>query len=307
MLELIPTPLLGATLILLLSIFAWWLIVERVFNAPSAKRSKSKHHNGSPQTSSSQPETSKLNGSTGSGQTAQAIDAPVMASQAGGVASPASSKEIKTAVTGSAVSALATTHAQHAVKSSRETNQQTPQANKNVPATTPKYQTAAKAKRPAAGSEASLQIPVATTTSAATSTTGNVHSISVAANSAEKQKNKSKPKNETHAPIAFKPPQENTAEGRQTPIEKVMEQQSLARTPITDRDTSQSEVEKKVDEDATLRAKLAASEQRIKTLQSTLNNLQNTLPVMTTPLTAIPQHSRPSLSSKVRVLDSPKA
>ena len=280
---------------------------------------------------SSQPEASKPNSSTGSGQTPQTIDTPVMANQSGGVAATVRSKELKTAGTVSAVSAQPITEALSTTQQTRPQTQpdqnqkhlrtadqrndnsvQQPatsdQTNNKPAATTPKYQTAAKARRPASGSEASLQIPVETTTSGATSTTGNVHSISVAANSAEKLKNKSKPKSETRAPIAFKLPQENTAEARQTPIEKAMKNQSFARTPHTERDTGQSEAAKTVDEDATLRAQLAASEQRIKMLQSTLNNLQNTLPVMATPLTAVPQpHTRPSLASKVRVLDSPKA
>lgn len=361
MLELHPTPLLGATLLLLLSIGTWWLIVEWVFSAPPEKRSKSEHQLESSTTANSPPDTSKPNNgyhysqtveTAHSHRTGQIPDTKTQDAQektgfnkSDITASVTSTEDIKAVAASSDTgSGNRQTNSQRTMsgaqsrstsKSSHKTHQrsaeqrsvnsvkqlaaisanaqannqatkQAPVKAEKSPATTqPKYQTAAKAKRPAEGSEASLQIPVTTATSSAYSTTRNVHSISVAANSAKNQRSKAKLKKETCAPIAVELHQENISGSKQTPIEKIMEQQSLTRTSLAEQDCGQSEAPKTVDDDATLRAQLAASEQRIKTLQSTLSNLQNTLPVMATPLTAIPQpHTRPSLSSKVRVLDS---
>ena len=68
-----------------------------------------------------------------------------------------------------------------------------------------------------------------------------------------------------------------------------------------------AEVSAAANADAVLRAQLAASEDRIKRLQSTLNNLQhNTAPSAHTETTAV-THNRPTLLSKVRILDHPKS
>ncbi len=62
-----------------------------------------------------------------------------------------------------------------------------------------------------------------------------------------------------------------------------------------------------VDGDAALRAQLASSERLIKSLQSTLNSVQNDPSDITSTATQKPrQHNRPSLLSKVRVLDHPR-
>ncbi len=61
------------------------------------------------------------------------------------------------------------------------------------------------------------------------------------------------------------------------------------------------------DPDGSLRAQLACSERRIQTLQSTLNKMQSQLPEVTAPVKRASTHNRPTLLSKVRVLDHPRA
>ena len=137
----------------------------------------------------------------------------------------------------------------------------------------------------------------------------------------------------------------NSGQRRQSPIERAVAQRtgehntvardvasiSKAHSPNADTDTSADKPDAATSNpqdpvnaqevntphaDTTLRAQLARSEQRIKSLQSTLNNLQQNLPQTAvhnsaatdaqTDSQAARGHTRPALISKVRVLDAPR-
>lgn len=179
----------------------------------------------------------------------------------------------------------------------------------------PKYQTAAKARHPSSRSEASLQIPTP------------VSKSSQAINSSPQDRNPT-------APIPFNKNRNlPDAKRRQSSIEVAVAQQLTETTkPVNDVDTASSNTDDKktqpsaakltaaskteapvaaipaADSDASLRAKLVTSERQIKSLQSALNNAQQNFPALQTLAAHPPQTSnRPTLMSKVRVLDSPKA
>lgn len=242
-----------------------------------------------------------------------------------------------------------------------------------------KYQTAAKAGRPSAGGEVSLQIPTDTlfkptdSTSAAVGTDtkqrtsrstnqpnkqsnnqpnnsvankpvdhnspnlstspnnktaaesalgNNVHSIKVAASNSAVQRNKASTNSSTSAPVTDQELAKKATGHKQSPIEIVVAQKvsdkstdnNQSNTTTKHDDSALQAATETIDsnktgtcDNAALRARLAASERRILNLQSTINTLQSQ-PAMAAPAALSPQrHSRPTLLSKVRVLDNPRA
>lgn len=231
-----------------------------------------------------------------------------------------------------------------------------------------KYQTAAKAGRPSAGGEVSLQIPTDAliktsespsaapgtdtkqrtspsdnsvtdkpadrnspnlntlpdnTVKAESALRNNIHSIKVATTNTAALRNKASNNLSTSAPVSLKDPARDATQRKQSSIEIVVAQQ-VSTKPTADNQLDNSTTVKQhnnalqaipdttdsnkseIGDNAALRARLAASEQRILNLQSTINNLQ-TQPVIAAHVAKSPQpHNRPALLSKVRVLDNPR-
>ena len=185
-------------------------------------------------------------------------------------------------------------------------------------------------------------------TAAKNSSVQNVDAVTVAATHKTQPSHSAKLKSVPNSPVALHPaagPVKNTDtskgkwnQRKQSPIERAMSQQinenelktaqdsaGISQTNLADATDpekpasaeSQSEElpagakQQAAPEDTALRAQLANSEKRIKSLQSTLNNLQQnqSQSAAQTPNQATSQnvpHNRPGLLSKVRILDAPR-
>lgn len=181
--------------------------------------------------------------------------------------------------------------------------------------------------------------------SAEQKTTSNIQSIKLATDNARQPGSKTEKNIASSSPAPFRKHQSHSTTRKQSPIEAAVDQQASAKSTrqniaatginISTRQTISSDETKSgnavetinkhnadssapdikstvsedvADCDAALRAQLASSERKLKTLQSTLSNLQHNLPAVTKTTThTSQQHSRPTLLSKVRVLDHPKS